>query len=62
MPFLAVPQQQLLKLLTKPTKGKEKLWQAEMLTLMFNAIDTNGNGLITRAEFQKHFQEGSQHD
>ena len=52
---------QMLQLLTKKSKGKEKDWQKSMLRLMFNAIDTNGNGLITRSEFQKHFTDCHQH-
>eukprot|EP01052_Picozoa_sp_SAG31_P015839 SAG31_NODE_1029_length_10253_cov_2.979515_3_plen_2033_part_00 len=52
---------QMLQLLTRPAKGKEKKWQDDMQVEMFNAIDTNGNGLITKLEFQKHFLDGSQH-
>jgi hypothetical protein len=48
----------LLELLTDPSKiGKEKEWQQQMNDMMFDAIDENGNGLITRTEFYNHFMD-----
>ena len=45
----------LLKLLTQPQKGRNKLWQDRMVKKIFEKLDRNDDGDLTRSEFLDAF-------